>query len=295
MKYYHIVISLTILLILFFTCTGQAKVDWEIKHSWRTDSPPLDIAISIDGKWVFVLTTGGRLLVYSTVDNTLKDTILVDSAMDRVDVTGFIPGNIANKIIVSSKDTRRVQKISFSFRQNINIVDSPFLGLADAPVTIVVFSDFECPHCSRLGVLFEQLLDQNMEYVKIIVKHFPLSFHQFARPAALAAIAADDQGKFWEFYDLLFKYSNVLKMEKILEIAETLELDISRFTEFMGSVYANEKLARDIYDGHNAGVDGIPALFVNGRRVKGHDLPSIQKFINEEIAELAEKDIVPGH
>lgn len=130
------------------------------------------------------------------------------------------------------------------------------------------------------------MLDENLETVKIVFKHFPLDFHKIAKPAALASIAAQKQGKFWEFHDLLFENSISLSPEKIIAIAQQLKLDISSFSGIMRSPATMQKLAQDIQDGRDAGVTGTPAIFVNGRRLKTRDFPTIQKLIAEETAKL---------
>lgn len=137
-----------------------------------------------------------------------------------------------------------------------------------------------------MGPLFEQVLDENFETVKIVFKHFPLTFHKVAKPAALASIAAQEQGKFWEFHDLLFENSKTLSPERIIAIAQQLKLDISRFSGIMRNPATMQKLTQDIQDGRDAGVTGTPTVFVNGRRLKNRDFPTIQKLIAEEMAKL---------
>ena len=115
----------------------------------------------------------------------------------------------------------------------------------------------------------------------------PLSFHKFAEPAALAALAAGEQGKFWEFHDELFALSSKLTPDVIIAIATKLELDIDKFKKDMASVDIKQKLAQDLQDAKEAGVTGTPTLFVNGIRLKSRTLPAIQKIIDEELAQKA--------
>lgn len=137
-----------------------------------------------------------------------------------------------------------------------------------------------------MGSLFEQVLDKYLDSVKIVFKHYPLTFHKLAKPAALASIAAQEQGKFWDFHDRLFENQKSLSPEKIISIAQRLGLNISRFSATMRSPEAMQKLTQDINDAHDVGVTGTPTIFVNGRRLKNRDFPTIQKLINEEIAKL---------
>lgn len=143
MKYQNVTLLLTLLFLLFFCSLGQAEIDWEVKNTYKTDTAPLDVASSVDGKWTFVLTEGGKLLVYSTADSTLFDTLQVDPSMDRIDVSGLKSAKLEDKIFLSSQKTKTVQEILFEFIKDINIKGSPFLGPPEAPIAIVVFSDFE--------------------------------------------------------------------------------------------------------------------------------------------------------
>lgn len=143
MKYQKVTILLTCSFLLFFYSAGQAEIDWEVKNTFKTNTAPLDVASSIDGKWTFVLTKGGKLLVYSTSDGTLFDTLEVDPSMDRIDVSGLRSAKLEEKIFLSSQQNKIVQEILFEFIKDINIKGSPFLGQPEAPIAVVVFSDFE--------------------------------------------------------------------------------------------------------------------------------------------------------
>lgn len=130
--------------------------------------------------------------------------------------------------------------------------------------------------------LLEQVLEHNPDTVKIVLKNLPLSFHKFAKPAALAALAAGNQGKFWEFHDALFKVSK-LNATTIDTIAAELELDAKKLKEDMASPQIQQKLAKDIFDAQQAGVRGTPTIIINGRLLKERNLSAIQKIINEEL------------
>jgi len=115
----------------------------------------------------------------------------------------------------------------------------------------------------------------------------PLQFHKFAAPAALAAFAAGEQGKFWEFHDELFAISPKLDPKAIIDLATKLELDITKFKADLKSPVIRQKLAKDLRDAQEAGVTGTPTIFVNGVKLKSRTLPAIQKLIDEEIAQKA--------
>lgn len=116
--------------------------------------------------------------------------------------------------------------------------------------------------------LIQQVLDHYPDKVKLVVKNFPLSMHRFAHKAAQAAMAANAQGKFWEFRRKLFENPRSLSDAEILEIAKGLGLDISRFTKDMRSRPVRDFITRDIVNGRQIGVHGTPSIFVNGKRVK---------------------------
>lgn len=253
-----------------------ASVDWEIKHFFTTEHSPIDIAYAAEDGLYFVLTKGGTLYIYSEKGKQ-KGKIPVDPAMNRIAVSAQ-----GDKVILSSEQHKTVQEISITFQVNIGTEGAPFLGPADAPVTLVVFSDFQCTYCAQAGKMFEQVLERYPEQVKIVFKHFPLQFHKVARPAALAALAAQEQGKFWEFHDLLFKNVSSLTEEKIQGIAKELHLDMKRFQDDLDSPAIRQKLSKDLQDAVSAGVKGTPTLFVNGRLVKKRS--SVADIIREELA-----------
>ncbi len=133
------------------------------------------------------------------------------------------------------------------------------------------------------------MLDKNPDMVKIVFKNYPLPFHQYAQPAALAAIAAQDQGKFWEFHDLLFENHNALSYQKIMEIAQQLKLDLTKFTNDMKDPQTVKILASDIKSGKEAGVTGTPSIFVNGWQLKERTFDAIQKLVNKELTNNKER------
>ena len=136
--------TIAVLGVLFFiglTSAAQAKIDWEIANSFQADTPALDIATSFDGKYVFILSPGKVQIISNT--GKLEDSLEVDPAMDSIAVTGFDRAGIDNKIVLSTKESGEVQQIAYNFIVNINTAGSPFLGSASAPVSLVIFSDFQ--------------------------------------------------------------------------------------------------------------------------------------------------------
>ena len=120
--------------------------------------------------------------------------------------------------------------------------------------------------------------------VKLVIKHFPLSSHQFAKPAAKAALAAHKQDKFWEFHAKLFENYRTLSDQKIEEIATELELDMEKFAADLKSPEISALIERDIRNGSAIGVRGTPTIFLNGNRVKNRSMQAFQQMIDAEIS-----------
>lgn len=151
----------------------------------------------------------------------------------------------------------------------IDIGKSPVRGPENAKITIIEFSDFQCPYCSRGRETMERVLKEYPNQVKVVFKHFPLPFHEHARPAAKAAWAAQQQGKFWEMHDELFGNQSKLTDEYFVEVAKKLGLDEERFKKDMASPAAEDQVKEDQSNGEKNGIQGTPGFFVNGVAVKG--------------------------
>lgn len=155
---------------------------------------------------------------------------------------------------------------------DVDITGAPVKGDKNAPVTIIEFSDFECPFCGRY---FSQTYPSVMENyvdtgkVKYVFKHFPLNFHASAQKASEAAECADDQGKFWEYHDVLFANQQALSISNLKQYASDLDLDTAEFNSCLDSGKHAAKVKQDLADGQAAGVSGTPSFFVNGQKLVG--------------------------
>jgi protein-disulfide isomerase len=137
--------------------------------------------------------------------------------------------------------------------------------------------------------LLEQVLEKNPKTVKIVFKNFPIRSHKFARKAAVAALAADRQGKFWEFHDELFNNYNRLNEEKIQEIAAKLNLNKAQFEKDRTDPLLLEKVEHDYNEGVEMNVGGVPTVFVNGRKLKNRSRQGFQELIDKELETLKVK------
>jgi protein-disulfide isomerase len=164
------------------------------------------------------------------------------------------------------------------------VAGSPVSGPTDAAVTIVEFSDFQCPYCIQAVPELEALLKVYPKQVKLIFKQFPLEIHSDAYRAATAALAAQRQGKFWEMHYALFGHHQDLSLASILNIAKDLKLDEARLRTEMESKEIHDIVSKDLQDGNNAGVEGTPTIFINGQRYNGRiELPSLRPLIEAEL------------
>ena len=169
---------------------------------------------------------------------------------------------------------------------NVSVDDDPALGPDDALVTIIQFSDFQCPFSKRYFDETEQLILSNYgDQVSYVFRDFPLtSIHPQAQKAAEAAQCAFDQGKYWEYHDMLFQNQGALDVDSLKSYATALGLDETAFNLCMDSGKYAEEVAKDIADGRSYGVLGSPTFFINGRKVVGA-LPydTFQMVIEEEL------------
>jgi len=284
----HGIRHLSRFLLLFLTMgllatPALASVDWDVTKTLRIPTTPLDVTASVDGKWLYVLGEGGKLYIFSE-NGTLEDTISVDPGMERIANSGLQPANIQDRLYLASGKTKSVQVVNVDFSVSLNIQGSPFVGPENAPVTIVEFSDFECPYCSQVGLLNEAILAKYPNQVKVVFKQFPLSFHKQAQSAAMAALAAHQQGKFWQYHDLLFENHKALSEAKYIELAKQAGIDLEKFNKSRVSPATQQHLENDIMEGKKVGVQGTPTIFINGRRLKSRTFEAMQQMVDQELA-----------
>jgi protein-disulfide isomerase len=162
----------------------------------------------------------------------------------------------------------------------------PSRGPANAPVTIVEFSDFECPFCQRLNPELDAVRKEFGDKVRIVFRQYPLAaIHPNATKAAEASLCADDQGKFWEMHDALFADRSKLPVAELKKTAAALSLDTAKFDQCLDSGTHAERIKQDLREGTEVGVTGTPAIFINGRAMSGAvPFADLAKIIREELA-----------
>jgi protein-disulfide isomerase len=160
----------------------------------------------------------------------------------------------------------------------------PSLGPADAAVTVVAFVDFECPHCARFAPVFAELRERHGARVRFVVRQLPLEMHAHARLAAEAALAAHEQGRFWEMHDALYDREASLDRAGLERVAVTIGLDVGRFRDALDSGRPRAAVEADLALARAAAVNGTPTLFVNGARVEdASDPDAIERLIGGAI------------
>jgi protein-disulfide isomerase len=151
----------------------------------------------------------------------------------------------------------------------VPVGDSPQRGPSDAWVTIVEFSDVQCPYCGKAEPTIEQVLADFPADVRLVYKHFPLSIHPDARPAANAAECARAQGYFWELHDLLFQHQTALDAASLATYASEIPLDLAAWQACFDARTYDGRVAADLTEGESAGVPGTPTFAINGEPLVG--------------------------
>jgi protein-disulfide isomerase len=171
-------------------------------------------------------------------------------------------------IVGEMRDAAKVQVLLEPPRIDVAPL-GPSRGPAQAKVTIIEFSDFQCPYCARAQPVVQELLKRYGDDVRLVFRDFPLEFHGDAAHAAEASHCADELGKFWALHDWMFDNQHNLSVDEIKQAASSLGLDRARFDKCLDSGKYRDVVATNHRDGERAGVTGTPAFFINGVMLKG--------------------------
>jgi protein-disulfide isomerase len=165
---------------------------------------------------------------------------------------------------------------------NLPVGKSPIKGPEEASITIVEFSDYQCPFCARSEPLINQFLATYPDKTRFVYKHFPLtSIHPQAMPAALAAAAAQRQGKFWEMHELLFANQRALGPDQLRDYAKQLKLDMAKFDADMQSEEVKAAVQEDMQLAKRVGIRGTPTIFVNGRLLQNRSVDGFKQLASQ--------------
>ena len=192
---------------------------------------------------------------------------------------------VNNSLVADLKATYDYELLLEPIRMAVDAEGFPAKGPENAPVTIVEFSDFECPYCARVNPALEQVMENYGDRVRLVFRQFPLNIHANAQKAAEASLCAREQDQFWQMHDAMFKEQRSLGVEQLKEKAARLGLDTEAFNECLDSSRHAEAVVADLRAGTALGVTGTPAFFVNGRFLSGaQPYDEIAKLIDEELA-----------
>jgi protein-disulfide isomerase len=184
---------------------------------------------------------------------------------DSLIVAQFVADRLADGATPTAVKEELEFVVSSLEPRDIPVQGRPVYGSERAPVTVVVFADFQCPHCQAEAPVLRKAVDQFRGRAKLIYKHFPLSGHPRAKVAAVATEAAFEQGKFWEMHDIVFANPDDLEDDDLRRYAQKIGLDMAKFDASFGAKKGEKVVEQDKAHGEEIGIEGTPAVFVNGR------------------------------
>jgi protein-disulfide isomerase len=193
------------------------------------------------------------------------------------------------KLEARIRSERKVTVSYQPFRLQFANEGAPTFGKKDAPVTLVEFSDFQCPYCQRMAPSLKQVEKKFGDQVEVVYRQFPLTtIHPFAFKAAEASLCANEQGKFWELHDMMFEEQTKIAVADLKEKAARLGLDQKKFNACLDSGRYVEQIQNDQKEGQRVGISGTPAVFLNGRLVDGGSVPYsvLETAIEKELARV---------
>jgi protein-disulfide isomerase len=256
------------------------------------DSPELANAIAADSRYGAQMGAdgtpaffiNGRLVSGALPFETFKP--MIDEEITKANAAlkkGVKPDKLYE--VLTAENVRSAGQAEQQMAAKIEVGSAPVLGPRNAPVTIVEWSDFQCPFCGRVEPTLQQIRDEYKGKIRLAWKNQPLSFHQNAMPAAEAAMAAHEQGKFWEFHDELFKRQNELGPALYDDVAKKLGLDLNKFRASIESHRHTQQIQADMTAGTAVGAGGTPTFFINGKKLVGaQPLESFKQVIDAELA-----------
>lgn len=198
-----------------------------------------------------------------------------------------------NEYVRDQQKVKETQEFEESLKKRANDTageNVPIKGNEKAQITVIEYSDFQCPYCAKGAESMKELLGRYPDKVKIAFKNNPLNFHNMAMPAAKAALAAHKQGKFWEYHDLLFQNSAKLSEELFSKFAQDLKLDMTKFDADRKSEEIAKQIEAEMNKAKELGLNGTPSFLVNGVIVRGtKGLDYFAKIIDKLLTESDKK------
>lgn len=275
---------LMVLLLGLVLITGPvyAELERNLVKSHPLDSEAVDIAQSVSDGRLFVLLKGGDIQIFAA-NGQAQDRFNVGNEVTSLEVSPD-----GQMLYLGNSKSKELQFLSLFYVQELPVGTSAVKGDTNAPVTITLFDDFQCPYCAKLLPTLDQVMSAYPKQVKVVFKHFPLSMHKFAQQAAIASIAARNQDKFWPMHDKLFANYNKLNDVKIRELAESVGLDMALYDQDMVNPALFQEVNNDMQLGAEAGVRGTPAVYINGRQLKDRSINGFKQMIDAELRKVTQ-------
>ena len=233
-------------------------------------------AIIIAAVLISFSIVGGSFFVANSLDRTTRQIEMATSALEDLELAAApAPGGRPSR--PNRPDANR--------EYDVEVGGAPVKGSEDAIITIVEWSDFQCPFCNRVSPTLAQIEKEYGDKVQIAFKHLPLSMHTKAKAAHIASEAAHRQGKFWEMHDKIFADQRGMSEAKYLEYAKELGLDMNKFEADLESESVAQAVENDLKMASSLGVTGTPGFFVNGRFLRGaQPFDAFKRLIDQELA-----------
>lgn len=230
-------------------------------------------AIIIAAVLVSFSIIGGSFFVADALNQTTAQLELTTEAIGEIEIAAA-PGRPSGP-----------RRPDSNKEYDVEVGDAPIKGNAEAVVTIVEWSDFQCPFCNRVAPTLAQIEKEYGDRVRIAFKHLPLSIHPQAPQAHAAAEAAHRQGKFWEMHDRIFANQRDLSVATLEGYARDLGLDLDQYREDLADESLMKRISEDSQQGADLGVTGTPAFFINGRFLSGaQPYPNFKRLIDDALA-----------
>ena len=280
MRFVRIALQCITVVLISYSLMSSAfakDIDWRLIKDVSLNDSPIDIATTQDGSYIFILVPKA-ILVYSRTNDKIINRISLDKRYDKISFS-----KARNEFVLISASSKSLNIIKIYPIAQLNIDGLPFLGPQNAPVTIVVFDDYQCSACTRLEQVLEDVLEMYPDEVKLVIKHYPNPDHPFSEKCAAAARAAHAQGKFWEFHRALFEKQDSISDNAIQSIATQLALDMTKFNQDLNSQKIKAMVNRDLWDGKQLKIKVTPTVFVNGKHLERRDFGGISDMIEAEL------------
>jgi protein-disulfide isomerase len=274
-----VLLLISVCSLLMVTAPALAKTEWKVARDVELTEKPIDMAIAADGATAYILTKKS-ILIYSIKAGQVSDTIPLDKKYNNISVS---PKGNTLLLTRGTMFNKSISEIQFTKTMDLPVGTSPVLGPVDARVTLTMFTDYQCPYCSKEFPVVEDLLKKYPNDLNMVIKHFPLGMHKFASQSAIAALAASKQGKYADLSRAMFKNYRKLNEELLQKLAKEVGLDIEKFNQDRKDSAFKKQLKDDRQLGRKSGVRGVPSLFVNGVLVKDRKLEGLARLVDAEL------------